>query len=265
MKLRTKRVWTEAEIKLSEESTTLTAQLHGLSCPACCSRKYAKNGKEKGNQCYICTRCGKHFRNTTGCTIHHLHLKPKIKQYIECMNRGLSLRKTAEKCDMSLQTAFRWRHRFLKGMYKQPISHQHENRVISALVLPFSNKGKPEPESPQPNITSILQIDVAGKTTLHVLGKFGQPTSKLINTTQGRNTHIASNSIPKLLKSGLSKSVTDEQIQKTEEITKQVHRWLAKFRGVASKYLENYWHWFAHIRQMQLPIDHQLLYMYNCF
>lgn len=47
MKLRTKRVWTEDEIRLNEQSTTLTAQLHGLSCPTCSSRKYVKSGKEK--------------------------------------------------------------------------------------------------------------------------------------------------------------------------------------------------------------------------
>lgn len=265
MKLRTKRVWTEAEIRLNEQSTTLTAKLHGLSCPECESRKYAKRGKEKGNQRYKCGNCGKHFRSTTGCTIHHLHLKPKIQEYLECMNKGMSLRKTAAKCDISLQTAFRWRHRFIKGMYKQPTANLHKNRVVSALVLPFSNKGKPDSESPHPNITSILQIDLEGTTTVHVLGKYGHSASKLINLTQGCTAHIASRSMPKLFKAGPAKCVTEEQVEQIREVTEQIQSWLAKFRGVATKYLANYWRWFALIRQMQLHLSQHSLYMHTCF
>lgn len=265
MKTRTKRVWTEAEIKLNEQSTTLTAQLHGLSCPACGGRKYVKSGKEKGNQRYTCRSCGKSFRSTTGCTIHHLHLKPKIQDYIECMNQGYSLRKTAEKCDISLQTAFRWRHRFLKAMSNQETTYLHENKVISALVLPFSNKGKPEPKNPQPNVTSILQIDTTGRTAINILGKYGSEARSITYIAKGRTAHIASRALPKMFKTEPAKCITEKQLLQTQEVTEQIRCWLSKFRGVASKYLFSYWKWFMHIKQMQLQISQHVLYMHSCF
>lgn len=267
MKTRKKRIWSESDIKLNEQSTTLTAEIHSLACPSCESRKYAKSGKHKGNQRYTCSRCGKQFRSTTGNTIHHLHLKPKIQEYIECMNKGLSLRKTATKCDISLQTAFRWRHRFLNAMNKQPLKRLHTNNVLSAIRLPYSCKGKSKrlPVKTTQTITSILQVDIAGTATMHVLNKYGTRVKELISLTQNRTNHLPSQSIPKLLKSESAKCITPKQIQQTQQIHKQIKDWLAHFRGVASKYLANYWKWFIHNRQINLTLSQETLYMHSCF
>lgn len=264
MKTRIKRACSKQDINLIERTTTLTEQIYGLACPNCESRKYSKNGKDKGNQRYICTQCGKRFRSTTGATIHHLHLKSKVQAYMECMNKGLSLRKTAKKCNISLQTAFRWRHRFLNTMQKQAPQRLHKNRSLSAIVIPFSNKGKPKTVTIKPNITSILQIDTMGRATIDVIGEFGINTYKLKQKTSPHTTHIASKSIPKTLKSQPSKGPSKEQILQAKEITMEVHLWLAKFRGVSTKYLTNYWKWFTYNRQIQLQISRDMLYMYNC-
>lgn len=265
MNTRKKRIWSEFDIKLNEQSTTLTAQLHGLACPSCQSRKYVKSGKEKGNQRYTCSSCNKSFRSTTGNTIHHLHLKPKVQQYIDCMNEGLSLRKTATKCDISLQTAFRWRHRFLKAMNNQTMSHTQGNKVLSALVLPFSSKGKSKPQKTQPHITSILQIDTAGRTKIDVLGKFGSEASKITSILKGHTTYKPSRALPNLFKTAPTTCLTKQQSFQTQETTEQIHCWLAKFRGVASRYLSNYWTWFMHITQLDLQISRPILYMHRCF
>lgn len=264
MKTRQKRNWTEVDYKLVEQATTLTAQIHGISCPVCKNKKYSKNGNEKGNQRYICSRCGKRFRSTTGATIHHLHLKPKVKEYIECMNEGLSLRKAAVRCNISLQTAFRWRHRFLDAMQEQPPSQLHKNRVLSAFVFPFSNKGKPKPSQIIPNVTSILQVDVAGRTSIQIIGKFGMSVNKLLQNTSSNSVLVSSKSIPNILKTEAAKSITPEQLLQIDEVKLQIKNWLLKFRGVASKYLQNYWKWFVHNRQIRLRISENMSYMHSC-
>lgn len=259
------RVWTDSDISMNEESTTLTAQLHGLSCPTCKSNNYIKSGKEKGNQRYSCKKCGKHFRSTTGNTIHHLHLKPKIQEYINCMNEGLSLRKTAKKCDISLRTAFRWRHRFLSAMESRTDHKQCKRKTLSAIVLPFSRKGKAEVKERQAKITSLLQIDALGKIRLHVLGKYGQSGNTLLEMTKGNIRTTKSKAIPKLFKTKTAKHLSRKELIRTNMAHIGIHNWLIKFRGVATRYLENYWNWYMLINQLQIQNSKQSQYMQHCF
>lgn len=263
--MKRKRIWSDLDIKLNTESTKLTEQLHGLSCPSCHSRKFSKSGKEKGNQRYKCSECGKHFRSTTGNTIHHLHLKPKVQEYINCMNQGLSLRKTAKICDISLRTAFRWRHRFLNAMHSQSKLSQHKRRIVSALILPYSNKGKSGSKPKLKTITSVLQIDFSGQTSLHVLGPYGNSTNKLIETTSENSAHIPSRQLPKQFKSQTLNHITNEQLNQILGVKAVIYDWLKNFRGVATKYLENYWRWFMLIRHLQMKNTNESEYMFRCF
>lgn len=131
--MREKRNWTEEDMKLQNQAIALTARLHGLFCPDCGSTEFSKSGKAKGNQRYKCKTCGRHFRSTSGNSIHHLHLKPKIQAYIDCMGQGLSLRKTAAKVGISLNTAFRWKHRFLEAVESDP--EQHPNQIGISMAV----------------------------------------------------------------------------------------------------------------------------------
>lgn len=264
---RQKRIWSEYDIALNKQSTNLTAQLNGLSCPACESRFYTKNGKEKGNQRYRCSKCGKHFRNTTGYTIHHLHLKPKIQAYIDCMHQGLSLRKTAVKIGVSLQTAFRWRHRFLAAMHKHQAPFQSKKRILAPYKLPFSNKGKSGSKKNQRSTISILQIDsTTGQIAINLLRKYGHNAWEVASTINGHTSHLPSRQIPKILQSPEPlRNTAQPQFLQAQNIREQIDRWLAKFRGVATKYLENYWNWFMLVSQLQLKHSPQARYMHNCF
>lgn len=242
----------------------LTSELHSITCPRCQNKKNTKYGNVKGNQRYKCSKCGKHFRTTTGNSIHHLHLKAKIEAYIQCMNEGLSLRKTAKQVDISLQTAFRWRHRFLSAMRKHNDTKQNKHQTISAYTLPFSNKGQKKNNKNNKPITSIIRTDITGTTSIDVIGRYGQTPLHILRQTNKNSTYIPSISIPKVVKHRAIRCKNQPHNNKTNTMHKEIHNWLNKFRGVATKYLQNYWEWFTHQWQLQLNISEIHQYMFKC-
>lgn len=113
-----------AEI-ITEEKTK-----QGIHCPCCNSASYAKNGLRTLKnlstvQVFICKDCGKKFSIRTNTIAHCAKLSPKVlDKYLECYLNGLSIRKTAEICEINKTTAFYWRHKIndaLQNMMKDVI------------------------------------------------------------------------------------------------------------------------------------------------
>ncbi len=91
---------------------------NNYKCPHCGSNKICKNGfihnKYQQFKCHNCYKSYSIRTNTIFCKS-----KKNIKlwqEYIELFSQGLSLRKIVEKMnnDISLPTAFYWRHKILK-------------------------------------------------------------------------------------------------------------------------------------------------------
>lgn len=93
---------------------------NGLYCPRCgCIEPIIKCGRCNGKQRYACKNCGHIFTATTSTFLSAT--KKQIStwlQYIQCMIRKMSLRKTAEVCKISLRTSFIWRHKILDALRK---------------------------------------------------------------------------------------------------------------------------------------------------
>jgi len=88
-------------------------------CPRCQSTRRYKHGMECGAQRFRCKDCGKTYTATTGTPFHRLRDKTKLLENAACMADGLSVRKTAARMDISVQKAFRWRHKFLAFLNQQ--------------------------------------------------------------------------------------------------------------------------------------------------
>ena len=87
-------------------------------CKTCGSHEIVKYGKDRnGNQRYICRDCGKTFTLSTDTVITNTK-KPILtwKNFIISTIKGLSLAKSAEACDISVPTAFAWRHKIFHAM-----------------------------------------------------------------------------------------------------------------------------------------------------
>ena len=89
------------------------------TCPHCQSQSFSRRGKSHDLQryrckgCKGCKGCKKTFNALTGTPMSRLRQKAVWLQYSECLNDGLTIRKSAEICDVDNTTSFRWRHRFV--------------------------------------------------------------------------------------------------------------------------------------------------------
>lgn len=84
-------------------------------CPRCQSNNVKRWGRANNLQRFRCYSCGKTFNPLTGTPLAHLRNKDRWLTMASALKQGFPLRRTADECDVSLTTAFRWRHRFLKA------------------------------------------------------------------------------------------------------------------------------------------------------
>lgn len=99
-----------------------------VKCPRCTFDRVVKNGHARGLQRYRCVGCSKTFNATTGTPLAGLHHKERFFQQGDCLAKGLTVREAAEVMGVSLGTAFRLRHRFLKAVVA------HQATAVTGLV-----------------------------------------------------------------------------------------------------------------------------------
>ena len=90
----------------------------GRVCPLCGGTHVQRNGKRKnGTQKFICRDCGKTFSITKNTIFEGTRKGLAVwKEFMACMSEGLSLDKTAERCGITHATAFVWRHKVLDAI-----------------------------------------------------------------------------------------------------------------------------------------------------
>ena len=101
-----------------------TTQEH-LHCPSCNSTHVVRWGKRYDLQRYRCKACLKTFNSLTNTPLSRLRKKDRWLIYAECLEKGLSVRKSAGICGVHRNTAFRWRHRFLKNTISVKANQLH--------------------------------------------------------------------------------------------------------------------------------------------
>lgn len=229
------------------DSFTQLIKIHtsfnSIICPKCQSIKSIKTGKENGIQKFRCKTCGCNYRETNHSPLYRLKKKKQISIYMRCMEQGYSLRKSAKISDISLATAFAWRHRFLEKV--KPTTEQTSSKAtMSVINLPFSNKGSRENAAKRPvQSSAIIRI---GNRSMQII--------KLKN--QNKTFHIQQLTAQLLSKSQEIQICAGPLLSKAFRFhhkatkhntcleTPALLSWLETFRGVASKYLQNYWSWY---------------------
>lgn len=102
--------------KFSEEDLTKLKQNfskeNNFECPNCKEKKnIVKNGRRNnGNQRYFCNSCNKSFSFSMSPEI----LKTRIDldvwvKFIDCMQKNMSIRKTASQCGIHRNTVLKWK------------------------------------------------------------------------------------------------------------------------------------------------------------
>ena len=105
-------------LKLSSDSNPDQEEDQVHSCRRCSSSSILKYGKDKnGKQRYKCKNCNTIFYETSYSVVSKSrHPLSVWKKYIVLLLKGTSLNECAKECDISVQTAFTWRHKILHAL-----------------------------------------------------------------------------------------------------------------------------------------------------
>jgi len=261
----------------------------GYHCPYCNASHIRRHGHmPDGRQRFRCVACGRTFsaRSQTLLAWTRKDL-PVWEAYLECMLRGLSLRKSAEECGISLPTAFAWRHKILDALRKVldreslggvveadetylNVSYKGNHGKSRAFQMPRKSRHRGH-ELHQSGISSELVCvscaisrDGQSRACALTLGRAGE--KELAYFFKGHledGTVICADHEPsykafaRLERYRLIQLQTKEQregftIQRINAYHSRLKAFLAGFRGVSTKYLDNYLAWNTARDQIRL-------------
>lgn len=266
----------------------------GLVCPECGSPKaIVKYGfTNKGIQRYYCKDCDVIFTPLSYTFLSGTHKElADWLQYIHCMVEGYSLRKSAEYCGISLRTAFFWRHKIL-DILGQKLKRIKLRSIVEAddTFVRESYKGnKPvgreaykrgekasKPGLSQEQICISTAIDTNGNSYGKISAR-GHAKAKEINKAIGKQIKkdaiLCTDNDSSYKKFAKDKNL-EHMIINTDRHTNGVYNiqlinnfhsrlkdFLRKFKGVSTKYLDNYLSWMSSIVQVKMSIGQV---MRNC-
>lgn len=244
------------------------------SCPHCESLEVVKFGFSFGSQRYRCKACRKTFNPLTGTPFNRLRGKEKLLENAACMTDGLSVRKTAERVKISVRKAFRWRHKFLSFLNQQKPSGLSGVVEADETFFPVSYKGQKKALPRQAKKRPGKTKDGSGTEKTPVVVAVQRGTQVAFDQVLPAATAVA---LTDALKPVLGKDAvlsTDGNaaywtvakdleveagyfisayhgkggngtwhVQSVNRYDADLKTWMARFKGVATKYLANYLGW----------------------
>ncbi len=95
-----------------------------------------------------CRACGKTSNLLTGTPLVHLRKRQQRRRYVQALIEGVSVRQAAQCCSVDKNTAFLWRHCFLKAAATHRA--EHEGGIAGADETFFLESFKGQRELPRP-------------------------------------------------------------------------------------------------------------------
>jgi len=247
------------------------------SCPHCNSKKYRKNGIDKGSQRYYCNSCKRTFTEYTGTWMASIHKKELLGDYLKLMEQELSLDKIRDRLKINKKTAFDWRHKVLSGLDNTDKGEFTGITESDETFFLFSEKGK-EQENRLPRkrggkaskrgisdeqVAVIVTTDRNSEMDMTV-AKLGRIRKNDIDSAIGQRVsektilcsdgHVSYKgfAIDKVLehhalRADLKQYVKQGiyHIQHVNSIDNRLKKWIEnRFWGVSTKYLQKYLNWF---------------------
>lgn len=254
-------------------------------CVHCQSEKTWRRAKINGIQRYSCKSCGKYWMATHGTSLAGLQKKSLWQKYIKSFLKGLSIRNASAEVGVCIQTSFRWRHRLLSAI--SCYLPQSVGGVIESadFQIPFSRKGQKidktseadtnetsaetDPQSvsillsvcrgTQESISSIIKTTTLNKDQIQkaLSGKilhgsvhiteFSTPFVEFNNSEVVENLYVKTKHKP-----GKRERIHLKTVLKNQEA---FLKFLSPFKGVATKYLQNYLNWYHYKNFLQKRYD----------
>lgn len=251
----------------------------GFKCPHCGSVHIRRNGHTpEGRQRYICCSCGRTFGSRCRTVLAGTHKSAAVwDSYLECMFRGYSLRRSAKECGISLTAAFAWRHKILDSL-RSCLSKVQLGGVVETdeTYLAVSYKGnhsKGSFQMPRESrmrghqvhqsgiskeevcISCAISMDGKSAAAAVALGRADEKEMEgFFNGRLEEGTVLCTDHEPVFRaycrKAGYRLVQAENQekrerflIQRINAYHSRLKQFLGPFRGVSTKYLDNYLAW----------------------
>jgi transposase-like protein len=263
-------------VGLDQACATIEHSRPVSACPHCAGRRLHRHGVERGVQRYRCCACGKTFSALTGTPLARLRHRGKWLDYLAGMLDGQSVRKAADGTGVHRNTAFRWRHRFLHLAKEDRPAALAGIAEADELFLLESQKGSRSLDRPprkrggvasrrginREHVCVLIARDRTGNTCDFVTGRGAVTTAQLqrhLRPVLDPDVLLVTDSHPAYRAFAKATGISHEAVNVSagERVRGAVHvqnvnayhrrfrQWLARFNGVASRYLPNYlgWQW----------------------
>ncbi|MGG7607324.1 IS1595 family transposase [Massilia sp. BKSP1R2A-1] len=245
-------------------------------CPACGHRHSHRHGSDRGIQRYRCCGCGRTFNALSGTPLARLRHRAKWLEYLGNMLDSRTVRAAADAVGVHRNTSFRWRHRFLHLVKHDRADSLAGISEADEMFLLESQKGSRKlRRAPRKrggvakrrgisreHVCILVARDRTGATIDCVTGRGKVTVAQLhrhLLPVLDRDVLLVTDAHPAYRTFALEAGISHEAVNVSsgERVRGAVHvqnvnayhrrfrQWLARFNGVASRYLPNYlgWQW----------------------
>ena len=254
----------------------------GRVCPICGGTHVQRNGHRKnGSQKFYCKDCKKSFTIRKNTIFNRTRKSLSVwNEYIACMAEGLTIDESAERCGITHSTSFTWRHKILDAL-GEGAKETELSGIVEAdeMFMPISYKGDGEmfasgridrksrnrggevhkrglsdelvciPCAVDRKGNAISKVAKLGKCSKRavseVLGGHVKTESTLCTDEEASYRKFAKNNQNALIqiKGGKGSVKGIYHIQHINAYHSNFKNFIARFKGISSKYMNNYLAW----------------------
>lgn len=243
------------------------------ACSRCGAAKPYRWGHQAGLQRYRCRQCGQTYTLLSGTPLARLRHKELWLRYGEELIDGHTIRRAARACGIAKNTSFRWRHRFLTLPAQTKPDRLQGIVEADETFFPLSFKGQRSLPRPahrrghathqvgtgtekvpvlvirnRQGVTTDYRLPVANTEAIKPLLQAHLAPDVVLCSDGGAPyrraardlglTHRAVN-----LTAGIRVVGGAYHIQNVNAYDSRLKQWMARFHGVATRYLEHYLGW----------------------
>jgi transposase-like protein len=259
-------------------------------CPRCESKRVIKKGFKSGRQYYLCKECDRHFSSSTSKVLALSKLERDVwVEYARCMVDCLTLRECADRCGVCLKTSFFMRVRVCECMacyldafrvdsactaeideYYLRESFTGNHTKGARFIMPRRPRRRPTDDAKRgisDNLICVLTgINDRGCVFLEIAarGRIGKEEARKILEGKVAEGAIVSTDkhqayrklMPELGVAIHNRYDSKDRSQGVINMVNSLHArlgdFLGRFKGISSRWLDNYLVWFQWIESFKL-------------
>ncbi len=259
----------------------------GSNCPHCHKEGIVKHGKVKGRQRFRCKTCGKTFNDFTLSPLSNSKLSlKKWVDYAKCILLNHSIRKSADIVGVGVKTSFYMRHKLLDALRAYlgignvsgiiemdetflPESFKGNHKKSGFLMPRKSRKRGKEIKKrgiSREQVCIATAIDRGNNIIMEMVCKGRIGTSdldRLFSSHLANGATICTDSHKSYISFARKQGAVHVQIKPGQHKSGIYHLahinslhssfkgWIKPFKGVSTKFLANYIHWFKWLQNFK--------------